>query len=1375
MNLSGTAPQTPRKNTEIERLVIEINMGIGTITPRQQKRRNRLFFVGIDQYDNWPALQYPVSDCRRFFTVLKESYGFSDENFIIQPLFDGNAKTDIVFDEICYLADKDENGELRVRPDENLIIYFSGHGHFDKNKEGYWVPSDAPLLSERPSDLKKLISVSEVIRILSNIRAHHIVLIVDACFSEAFTTMEIDVSQESQSAESEEVPSRWVLTAGRNGAVPDKSPFADALIDILQDNADPSVSINWLGAQITKQVRDKGFKLEPLCKSLVNQKYKLGEFFFHRSASISQPSVPFDTANLQNSLRAGSQAQFERLQKGRYKYLNIESILVSEINVGKYLDVQVKTETQVASLQLAVQALWQEKKSQTLLVGDGGMGKTVSLLLLWRDLLFEENGPVPVFIPLNEYNASPEADRNDFVVRYICKNLLNIPEPLPETINALWQLFGTAQNGAPSVMLLLDGLNEVTVPKGRLMATLNDLAARAGGTQMVISSRNKQIEKLDLISGSAALMQILPLTPETVIAYLKEKNQEIPVNKDLLGLFANPMMLTLYSGANNIALRFRDDDRFHFKKVTTYGELLWNFNEAQLAQLTDANNEADIRYQTFLLRVLVPYIAYRMEDRGKYAITIRKLTDPVFNFKTLLDEAFAELDTEELTELYPAFEGRRRELGLGVLTELDEKEQRSGKVKQFLVERLRVLVMEGDDLRFLHQNFRDFFAVCHIRNMAQAALIRRVLPEVFFRNYIPVYLRRLLGEIEGEHHCVLVWNAAKNRLELPEAENLLSAVMDFCRNSSGIDAGDAERAFVIRNVLTIWLDVRQSLAGANLTNLDLRQIQFNGIPLTRHKGGAYLPARFNDSVLDGDSFIFKGHYGQINQVHYSPDGRKLLTASDDCTMKEWLTATGKLIQTFTGHSDKVISARYSPDGKKVVSASHDTFVKEWLVNAGTELASYEHVHSKVYDAVYSPDGTKILTCADDKLVREWSVETRECIRSYAGHTKNVSSVCYNTNADRILSASADTTVREWSAKTGVCLRILTGHTQKVNSVCYSPGETHILSASDDHTIIEWSPGGDVPFRTFNGHSDQVYHAVYSADGEQILSASKDKTIREWSVKTGLETRTYTGHSDKVNYASYSPDKPRLVSASDDKSIREWSQETGTQLYAISGQSDWVVNKCIVSPDAKKLLTVNYDRTFTEIHIASGIALQVFRGHEKWLHRARYSPDGTKIISCSDDLTIREWLVETGECIHIYKGHAYGVEDAVYNADSTRIISRDFGHHFRIWSVATGDCLETIDDEAKKKQLHSEKQLLAAAALQPFQVKCRNAAITVRDNASKPVLSFINVSGLLVQGCDFRNVDPASNFSEAVRNNLKSYGAIFTDEDEIAWEVAKADG
>ncbi len=56
---------------------------------------------------------------------------------------------------------------------------------------------------------------------------------------------------------------------------------------------------------------------------------------------------------------------------------------------------------------------------------------------------------------------------------------------------------------------------------------------------------------------------------------------------------------------------------------------------------------------------------------------------------------------------------------------------------------------------------------------------------------------------------------------------------------------------------------------------------------------------------------------------YSPDGKSIVTASDDSTARIWDAATGKELRELTGHSDYVSSAAYSPDGKSIVTASGD--------------------------------------------------------------------------------------------------------------------------------------------------------------------------------------------------------------------------------------------------------------------------------------------------------------------------------------------------------------------------------------------------------------------------------------------------------------------
>jgi hypothetical protein len=88
-------------------------------------------------------------------------------------------------------------------------------------------------------------------------------------------------------------------------------------------------------------------------------------------------------------------------------------------------------------------------------------------------------------------------------------------------------------------------------------------------------------------------------------------------------------------------------------------------------------------------------------------------------------------------------------------------------------------------------------------------------------------------------------------------------------------------------------------------------------------------------------------------------------------------ATGACELTLKGHSETVISACFSPDGARIVSASNDNTVR--VCNAATgecELTLEEHSR-KVYSACFSPDGAKIVSASWDGTVRVWSAITPE--------------------------------------------------------------------------------------------------------------------------------------------------------------------------------------------------------------------------------------------------------------------------------------------------------------------------------------------------------------------------------------------------------------
>ncbi|WP_437622747.1 nSTAND1 domain-containing NTPase [Sorangium sp. So ce1151] len=113
------------------------------------------------------------------------------------------------------------------------------------------------------------------------------------------------------------------------------------------------------------------------------------------------------------------------------------------------------------------------------------------------------------------------------------------------------------------------------------------------------------------------------------------------------------------------------------------------------------------------------------------------------------------------------------------------------------------------------------------------------------------------------------------------------------------------------------------------------------------------------------------HAADVRSAHFSPDGKRVVTASADNTARVWeLDGSGKFID-LNGHVASVRSAAFSADGKRVVTASADNTARVWELDDSGKFIELKGHASRVTSAAFSPDGKRIVTASWDKTARLW--------------------------------------------------------------------------------------------------------------------------------------------------------------------------------------------------------------------------------------------------------------------------------------------------------------------------------------------------------------------------------------------------------------------
>ncbi len=436
--------------------------------------------------------------------------------------------------------------------------------------------------------------------------------------------------------------------------------------------------------------------------------------------------------------------------------------------------------------------------------------------------------------------------------------------------------------------------------------------------------------------------------------------------------------------------------------------------------------------------------------------------------------------------------------------------------------------------------------------------------------------------------------------------------------------------------------------------------------------------RYLNHLCRSGRTVLRGHTGAVLAVCFDPEGKRLVSGSEDKTVRLWNAADGKPLTGLHGHQGPVTAVAWSPEGHEFASASQDRTVRLWNAQNRQHLRTLK-AGAAVLSLAYSPQGGQLAAGLADGQISFWDISFREKRLILSGENPSAS-IAFSRSGKELVCAQRDrVVVYDLIRRRRVAsFPSRPGDAGSCHAVAFNFENTRLATAWEDAAVRLWGVGGaSKPLLLVRGHTGAVEALAYHPDGKRLATGAGDQTVRVWSAEYGSQLGTFRGHTAAVRAVAWSPDGGRLASASEDKTVCIWDAEADQRFreYRLENMDQpWIrpqASHVAISPTGNRLACLLSTGEGFVHDRQTGQVVFVWKDAGSTPSRGlAFSPDGKRLAhGFAGQVVLRD--AATGSPLHTLPGHDRDVDKVAFSRDGRRLASASKDKTVKVWDLITG--------------------------------------------------------------------------------------------------------